>query len=54
MVERLAPNGLILFDDISWSEEMKSCWHRIAVDDRVKASASLSNDVGIVELGGVP
>jgi predicted O-methyltransferase YrrM len=50
VIDRLAPNGIILLDDINFSSDMASCWDRIALDSRVKASAALSNRVGIVEL----
>jgi Predicted O-methyltransferase len=50
IVERIAPGGLVLFDDITFSDDMAECWHRIATDPRVRASASLSRRVGIVEL----
>lgn len=51
VVNRLAVNGIVLLDDIDFSEDMKSAWKTIAVDDRVKASAAIER-VGIVELKG--
>lgn len=49
VVERLKPNGIILIDDVNFSSDMSSCWNRIAQDYKVKASAILSDRVGIVE-----
>lgn len=49
VVSKLAPNGIVLLDDIYFSEDMKSAWKTIAVDDRVRASAAIER-VGIVEL----
>jgi len=51
VVARLAPNGIILLDDIYFSEDMKYTWKTIALSDRVKASAAIER-VGIVELKG--
>lgn len=35
------PGGVILFDDISWSKEMRSAWSRITASERVGFSADL-------------
>ena len=51
VVARLAPNGIVLLDDIYFSEDMKYAWKTIALSDRVKASAAIER-VGIVELKG--
>ena len=51
LVPRMAPGGLMLFDDIDFSEDMRSCWHAIARDRRVVASATIGRRLGIVELG---
>ncbi|WP_293134263.1 hypothetical protein [Okeania sp. SIO3I5] len=52
VVARLAPNGIVLLDDIYFSEDMKYAWKTIALSDRVKASAAIYGRVGIVELKG--
>ena len=44
------PGGLVLFDDIHFSEDMKACWQRIAQAAEVRASAGFGGRVGIVEL----
>jgi predicted O-methyltransferase YrrM len=46
---KLAPRGLIVLDDIHFSEDMKQCWQTLANDPRVRASVALSNQSGIVE-----
>lgn len=50
VVSRTKPKGLILFDDINFTDDMKQCWEKIAYDNRVKASASIAGHTGIVEL----
>lgn len=52
VVERASPGGLIILDDIDFSDEMKDCWKGIAADSRFAASASLGSRVGILELNG--
>lgn len=52
VVERLAPGGLVLVDDIHFSAEMTACWDAIAADPRFVASAALGQRVGLLELPG--
>jgi predicted O-methyltransferase YrrM len=40
-------NGMMIFDDINWSEEMKQAWHFIKMHDAVTVSIDLYN-FGIV------
>lgn len=42
--------GLILFDDISFSKDMKQCWAQMAKRADIKASGQIGRRVGIVEL----
>lgn len=51
LLPRMTPGGLMLFDDIDFSGDMESCWHAIALDPRVVASATFGRRLGIVELG---
>ena len=48
----LRKGALVLFDDIGFSEEMRSCWARIAVGPEVIASARLEHRLGILEFQG--
>jgi len=50
VVERLSPGGIVVLDDIDYSDDMKNCWETIAQDSRVSCSARLGGHVGIVEL----
>ncbi len=50
LMPRMTPGGLILFDDISFSEDMMSCWSAISRDPRIVASATIGRRLGIVEL----
>lgn len=44
------PGAIVLFDDIRFSADMKSCWRLISRSDAVKSSAEIGSRVGIVEL----
>ncbi|HEY2616211.1 MAG TPA: class I SAM-dependent methyltransferase [Acetobacteraceae bacterium] len=46
----MAPGGLILFDDINFSEDMRQCWSALAHAPEAAASAQLGSRVGILEL----
>ncbi len=50
VLERLAPRGLVLLDDVDFSPDMASCWDAISRDARVAASLVLQHRLGIVEL----
>ena len=50
VVQRLNPGGLILFDDVDFSEDMADCWRRLARDPRVLASLTVAGHVGAVEI----
>jgi predicted O-methyltransferase YrrM len=51
LITRLAPGGLIILDDISFSDDMRQCWQRWANDRRVTASVAVADRVGILEFG---
>jgi predicted O-methyltransferase YrrM len=51
LITRLAPGGLIVLDDISFSDDMRQCWQRWADDRRVTASVAVADRVGILEFG---
>jgi predicted O-methyltransferase YrrM len=46
----MRPGGLILFDDIAFSDDMASCWAQIAQGDEVIGSARLGRRVGVIEV----
>jgi predicted O-methyltransferase YrrM len=50
VIQRCNPNAIIILDDINFSEDMKSCWEKIAHDERFVSSVSIGDRVGIVEL----
>lgn len=50
LMPRMAPQGLILFDDIDFSDDMVSCWSAVSRDSRVTASATVGQRLGIIEL----
>ena len=49
LIQHLNPRGLILVDDISFSDDMKRCWSKWSCDARVSASVAVANRVGIIE-----
>jgi len=51
LIARLTPGGLIILDDISFSDDMRQCWQRWANDPRVTASVAVADRVGILEFG---
>jgi predicted O-methyltransferase YrrM len=50
LLKMAMPNGMILFDDINFSEDMKSCWQSLARHHQVRTSAIVNERLGIVEL----
>lgn len=46
MLPALTPPGVIVFDDIAWSDGMKRAWSKLRTDARVRTSAE-SLDMGI-------
>lgn len=46
----LAPGGIVLFDDINFSDDMQACWSEIARRPEVAASAVIGGRVGMVEI----
>ncbi len=49
LVARLAPGGIVVLDDISFSDDMRQCWTKLAADPRVSASVAVEDRVGILE-----
>jgi predicted O-methyltransferase YrrM len=49
--ERLRRPGLVLFDDIGFSEDMKSCWESLAAHPGVVSALSVNQRLGVVEVG---
>lgn len=50
VLQRLKPGGLVIFDDIDFTEDMAECWRRLAHDPRVLAAVAVAGHVGIVEM----
>lgn len=46
----MRPGGIILFDDIAFSDNMRACWSTVAAGADIEASAALGRRVGVVEL----
>jgi hypothetical protein len=49
VLRHAAPGAVIVFDDIDFSTDMRSCWDAISQDKRFAATAEL-NGIGIIEL----
>ena len=52
VLQRLRPGGLVLFDNIDFSEDMADCWRRVSQDARVRAAVSVAGHLGMVEMTG--
>jgi predicted O-methyltransferase YrrM len=50
LLPRMEPRGLVVLDDIAFSDDMRACWERWASDDRVLASVAVDGRAGILEL----
>lgn len=49
LIARLAPDGLVIVDDITFSDDMKRCWTQWSSDPRVNASVAVDARAGILE-----
>ena len=52
LLPHMEPRGLLVLDDIAFSDDMRACWERWACDDRVLASVAVDGRAGILELRG--
>lgn len=52
VVSRLAPGGIVLLDDINFSDDMHACWSRLSKDRRVRSAARANERVGLLQLRG--
>lgn len=43
IVPRLAPNAIVIYDDINWSPGMASAWHQIVSDSRYELTIDLKS-----------
>lgn len=50
LLPRSAEGGLILLDDINFSDDMEAFWQEISTDSRFAASVALGHRVGLLEL----
>lgn len=52
IIAHMRPGGVVVFDDIRWSQGMREAWERIRGDDRFSLTADLVRmGVGVVRLG---
>jgi predicted O-methyltransferase YrrM len=49
VMAHLAPGGIVILDDIDFSDDMASCWKELAVDHRVAASFVFNGRVGVIQ-----
>lgn len=45
----LEPGGIVVLDDVDFSDDMAQCWSAIANDPRVLASVAVNGHLGIIE-----
>jgi predicted O-methyltransferase YrrM len=51
IVPHMSPQGVMVFDDIPWSRELRRTWRRIAHDERVSAAFALGR-MGVAVIWG--
>lgn len=49
VAKHLSKGGIIILDDIDFSEDMEKCWEKLSVDPRVASSAKITHRVGLIE-----
>lgn len=50
VASRLSPNGVIVLDDIAFSDDMRGCWQRLASQSRVSTVGTVTGRVGLLQL----
>ncbi|MET0411639.1 MAG: class I SAM-dependent methyltransferase [Polyangiaceae bacterium] len=50
VLARCRPDALVILDDIHFSSAMRACWEQLAVEARFRASLTLGERVGLLEL----
>ena len=50
VVDRAAPEAVVVCDDIDFSNDMAACWSTLARDSRVQAAARVTSRVGLLQL----
>lgn len=50
VLPHMKPGALLLVDDITFSDDMKACWGALSLDQRFRASLTLDERVGLLEL----
>lgn len=50
VASRLSPNGVVVLDDIAFSDDMRGCWERLSRDPRVIAAGTATRRVGLLQL----
>jgi predicted O-methyltransferase YrrM len=50
VMQRMKPGGLVAFDDIDFSDDMRDTWKTLAADSRGVAAVGLDGHVGLIEL----
>lgn len=54
VMKRIQPGGLVAFDDIDFSDDMRDAWNTVASDPRGTAAVALGGHVGLFEVAGSP
>ncbi len=50
VLQHLKSGGLVLFDDIDFSDDMADCWRRVAQGSGATASVAVAGHVGLLEV----
>lgn len=51
VIARSNDKAIIILDDINFSDSMRECWKQVSRDRRFSSSVTISQRVGIIELG---
>lgn len=49
VLTHLEPGGIVVLDDVDFSDDMAQCWSAIANDPRVLASVAVNEHLGVIE-----
>jgi predicted O-methyltransferase YrrM len=54
VMQRIKPGGLVVFDDIDFSDDMRDAWKTVASDPRGAAAVAVQGRVGLFEVSLIP
>lgn len=46
----MRPGGIVILDDVNFSDDMRSCWEQVSNEEYVKGSLAVSTRIGMIEV----